>query len=161
MNKLRSYRLTKETGFTLVELLVVIIIIGILVAIAIPVFLNQRKRANEAAMKSDLRSIAIAYEDWSINHQGIEYPDVYKDWNFTGQYTNNHMGSLPIKLSDGVKIHAFDMSAYHAAAGYKPGEVFCIEGKHVNSKVIAVYYHSGQGGMLATGSCGSAPGAGS
>lgn len=58
-----------EEGFTLIELLVVIIIIGILAAIAIPVFLNQRKKAVSASIKSDLRIAALSEETYFTDNQ--------------------------------------------------------------------------------------------
>ena len=64
MAKKRNYRFNKG-GFTLGELLVVIAIIAVLVAIAIPIFKGQMKKAQEATNKANIRSaISISYADY-------------------------------------------------------------------------------------------------
>lgn len=57
-----------EAGFTLLELLVVIVIIGVLAGIAIPVFLNQRVKAYDTAVRSDLRNLSEFQEAYLVGH---------------------------------------------------------------------------------------------
>ncbi len=51
-------------GFTLIEILIVVVVIGILTAIVIPRFNNARGKSLAAALKNDLRNLAVAQEDY-------------------------------------------------------------------------------------------------
>jgi type IV pilus assembly protein PilA len=63
-------RAQEEKGFTLIELLVVILIIGILAAIAIPSFLTQRNKAQDAQAVSLARTAQTAMETYSTDNDG-------------------------------------------------------------------------------------------
>lgn len=68
-------KLKSKKGFTLIELMVVIVIIGILVAIALPNFISAQDRAKISSTKANLHTLQTSLETYSVDWSGL-YPDV-------------------------------------------------------------------------------------
>ncbi len=134
----------KESGFTLIELLVVIIIIGILAAIAIPTFLNQRKKGWEKASLSEIRNAAVAEESYATE--------------FNGSYTTD------ATTSAGLKGEGFNKSADQAVivlvSNTAGAQAYCIQAKHnSHDKFFAQLSGTGSAvkGMICAGGGATAP----
>ncbi|MBI1389391.1 MAG: prepilin-type N-terminal cleavage/methylation domain-containing protein [bacterium] len=91
-----------KKAFTLIELLIVVAIIGILAAIAVPNFLNAQIRAKVAAARSEMRSLGDALEMYFLDHNA--YPpfrhDLNNQWRYKGALARltspvSYMSSIP------------------------------------------------------------------
>ena len=78
----------RRRAFTLVELMIVVVIVGILVTIVVPNFKNTKGKANAAALRTDLRNLATAEESYFYSN---------------GRYTTA-IDSVPFKGSPGIQI---------------------------------------------------------
>jgi len=116
-------------GFTLIELLVVIIIIGVLAAIAIPSFVNQRKKGYDAQAQSDLRNLA-GFEEIYLSDAGSY-----------GTIAEIQALEPKLAISGGVTLSVIRFDTING---------YCLSARH-SSSGATWYYDSEAGGMKPRG----------
>ncbi len=82
-----NYSVNKIRGFTLVEIMVVVAIIGVLAAIAIPSVNKARKRSQATGCKTNLRTIKLTIENWALNTRRSEGTEISLE-DLEGEFDN-------------------------------------------------------------------------
>jgi type IV pilus assembly protein PilA len=128
LDKIRERR-ENEEGFTLIELMVVVLIIAILLAIAIPTFLGARNRANDRAAQSSLRNALTAAKVLFTDQQDYDYASISalmaEEPAITFQ-TGSSTGPKVVSVQDRTVGDAIAASVWYGAAFSKSGTCFRI-----------------------------------
>jgi type II secretion system protein G len=113
----KLFRKKNEEGFTIAELLIVIVVLGILAAIAIPSFTGLQERARRAELESNGRAIVLALEMYKIDTG--KYPDTVEEIDDLQAYLTNVEQIL--KTVDSVTYQTNTSGGYTLTLGHEDG----------------------------------------
>jgi len=134
--KLRQRMAQEESGFTLVELLVVMLILGLLAAIAIPAFFNQQNKAKDADAKSFARTAETAMETYATDNAGQYHSDTVAAGDLANiEATLNGADNLQIAPATGAGDTA--ANSYTVSVDSSAGETFSITRHHDGTTVLS------------------------
>jgi len=137
LHRVRTGRAAGDRGFTLIELLVVVVIIGVLVGIAVPLYLNYRKGAENKSAESDVRGAISAIEQY-YTENGNAYP---------ASVTGTEGANLVFTISGGTTETA-TVSAGNTLVYANNTNTYVVCGKSTDGGTIYVY-NSSNGGAVA------------
>ncbi len=128
-------RTEDDKGFTLIELLVVVVILGVLIAVAIPLYLNYRKGANDSATSSDLRNAISVLEVCQTDNNGA--------------YPNGAATAPAFAIATPCANQKINLSAGTTLSYFNKGSGYVLSGINANGNANKYYcYDSTLGGSI-------------